>query len=151
MIFDLRREMAALNVYLSCDKHTAVGVAGEQWVALALKAAGYEVRITHERGLGDLRVVDGDGVVQYVEVKTARANVRGKWCFTLFKRKGQRVKTDHRRADVVVLVVVTRSGGCVPYVIPAGMLNQNSVQISGHPGEYVGKYAQYKQGEEIRL
>lgn len=122
------------------QSHVSVGLAGEIVVARAFEANGYAVDISHEGG--DLHVIDADGVMHRVEVKTARKGKGGYWRFTLYKKGSQ----DHRKADFVVLLALSKTGYGVPFVLPiSACRDKNSAAISSWPLYYRGWLAQYRQ------
>jgi hypothetical protein len=129
------------------QSHVAVGLAGEIVIARAFEANGYTVDISHDRG--DLHVFDADGVMSIVEVKTARRGASGYWRFTLYKKGSQ----DHRSADFVVLLALSKTGYGVPFVVPIeACRNKNSANISSWPLYYRGWLAQYRQSmRKLRL
>jgi hypothetical protein len=117
-----------------------LGSAGENLIALALQANGYTVRVGYE--MGDLHVVDKDGTIYYVEVKTARRASDKKWRFTLYKKHQQ----DHRYSDFVVLLCVLKSGFAVPFVIPTSFVRDiHAAAITSFPDTYQGKFSQFRQ------
>jgi hypothetical protein len=133
---ELERHMSYSRNYL--------GTAGEVWAARALEAAGYKVRLDHQRG--DLTAITKDGEILYVEVKTARQGKDKKWRFTLYKYWQKRLCTDHNRADFVILLCVLKPGCCVPFVVPTDRLSaQRQAVITSHPDKYAGKLSLYRQ------
>jgi hypothetical protein len=128
-----------LRQHMTMD-HVSVGVAGELFIAASLEAAGYLVSTIHVRG--DLKVITPDGEILYVEIKTARLSTDKKYRFTLYK-KGH---TDHRHADIVILVCILKSGDVVPFVVPAAAVrDQKQAVITSYPHTYAGRFAQYRQ------
>lgn len=125
--------------------HTSIGNLGEAWLAQKLQKRGYRVTIAHERG--DLTVITPDGEILYVEVKTARANVQGRYAFTLYKQsKSGKVKADCRQTDFVALLCVMQSGAIVPFIVPTSILRTNkSTGITSNPRSYAGRLAQFRQ------
>lgn len=121
------------------------GSIGETLVLEMLKAQGYQARKTTGKCRGDLLVTDQTtGETVKVEVKTARADGRGKFQFCL-KKDDRYGGTDCTRADVLVLLCVTKSGSHALFVMPSENLNQRALTISGNPHEYSGKYKNYRQ------
>lgn len=117
-----------------------IGARGEQIVAHALQQSGYKVSTAHD--IGDLTVVSPQGEILYVEVKTARRSVDKKWRFLLFKVGSQ----DHRKADIVVLLCLLKSGDAVPFVVPRSALtHKHQACISSMPQSYRGYLARYRQ------
>lgn len=135
--------LPGLIASLSNPSHTAIGAIGEQLVYHALTSAGNIVSAVHPREQrGDLRVITPHGEVLRVEVKTARRASDNKWHFTL-RKKG---KTDHTHSDVVILLCVTLTGYCVPFVIPTKrLIHQQQACITSDPYRYTGKFASYRQ------
>lgn len=127
--------------YLLICSPQALGTMGEMLVYWKLLEQGQNVRLQRLSG-ADLRVIDADGAVTHVEVKTAReGKKRHIYQFNLWK-KG---RTDFRKAEVVVLVAVTRSGRVAMFVIPTADLgDRSSIKISGDPLTYAGKFAKYR-------
>ena len=112
--------MTATAIQIS---HVTVGRLGEAFVADNLRYAGLEVQPGQR---ADLRaLVDGRAIE--IEVKTARpSNYDGRgtlgYQFTLYKTHyGRRVKTDARRADVIVLICLDHAATEVRavYILPA--------------------------------
>jgi len=119
--------------------HTALGVCGEMLVSRLLADQGYRQLQSHKRG--DLTVADPDGVILNIEVKTARRDRQDCWQFCLYKAG----KTDHRRADVVVLLCVSDKGLVTPFVIPQSALTVQKVAIQKSPTIYSGRLAKFRQ------
>jgi len=142
----LQMTMHELTAHMS-QSHTAVGLTGEVAIARAFEANGYLVDVSHEGG--DLHVVDSDGVMHRVEVKTARRGKDGCWRFTLYKKGSQ----DHRKADFVVLMCLSKAGFGVPFVIPiSACKDRNSAQISSWPDKYKGWLSPFRQSmRKLRL
>lgn len=117
-----------------------IGAKGEQIVAHALQVSGYTVRTAHD--IGDLTVVSPQGEILYVEVKTARRSVDKKWRFLLYKIGSQ----DHRKADLVVLLCLLKSGDAVPFVVPTAVLKaKHQACITSMPNSYRGYLSRYRQ------
>lgn len=125
----------------------AVGLLGEIAVARAFEANGYGVDISHN--CGDLTVIDTDGVIHRVEVKTSRKGTDGRWRFTLYKKGSQ----DHRKADFVVLLALAKTGHGIPFVLPIDVCrSKHSATISTWPLTYNGWLSQYRQSmRKLRL
>lgn len=136
-----------LEVMLSDLSRTATGALGEQYVAAALERQGWAVAFQHCNKQGDLKAFNPDtGEIVRIEVKTARRNARGQWCFNLFKRG----KTSVLHADVVVLLAILKSGRPVPFVLPVAAIgNRHCAVITSHPESYAGKLAQYRRKEIV--
>lgn len=127
-----------------------LGAAGEMKVKEALEKQGYPVDASHSHKCGDLTAFDRLARPIYIEVKTARQNKRGEWCFTLFKKDNH---TDHRACDFVILLAVLKTGLAIPFVIPCEKVQRvTAITFHTHPQSYAGKYAYYRQNiNELRL
>jgi hypothetical protein len=124
----------------------AIGMAGEIVIARSFQESGYSVSNPHSLGAGDLIVYNATGDGHTVEVKTARRGKDKCYRFTLYKYWKGKARTDHRNVDYIVLLAILSTGQGVPFVIPASAaLYQRSICISGHPQDYAGKFAQYRQ------
>ena len=136
--------------YLASNRR-ALGALGERMAAHLLKDAGYQVKSADSARSGDLRAILSEKQFR-VEVKTARRGRDSKWHFTI-RKNDQYGHTDYRDSDVVVLLAVLRSGRCVCFVIPAGDIpdQQTHISITSHPERYAGRWAEYRQGDTIRL
>jgi alkylation response protein AidB-like acyl-CoA dehydrogenase len=142
--------LPGLQISLSDRSRRAVGALGERLAAALLEKAGYVVSFTQPgQQRGDLVAIQpGTGEMIFVEVKTARRGRDGKWRFTLRKRGC----TDHRHADVVILLAVLKSGRPVPFVVPVDTLrHKNHAVITSHPEAYNGRLAVYRQQGAIQL
>lgn len=133
-----------LQGFLSEPGRNGIGKLGERLAALLLEQNGYIV--SHQRvgqRKGDLKVIDPDGQIHRIEVKTARRSKDRKWRFLLYKSGEQ----DYRNSDYVLLLAVTRSGDTVPFLIPVADLKQprSIICISSNPRRYSGKWAAYRQ------
>jgi len=119
----------------------SVGMAGEALIALALQDCGYPVAVNHKRG--DIQVWTKDiKKTAYIEVKTARRGKDGKYRFTLLKNGC----TDHRNADIVILVCLLKTGDAIPFVVPVTVLyEQKQCVITSDPWSYAGKLSPYRQ------
>lgn len=140
----LQQGLPSILDLLTCG-HAVIGRMGEEWLAQKLQARGYLVSIVHTDG--DLKVTTRDGEIFYIEVKTARPATDGNYRFTLYKQsKTGRVKADHRTADLVALLCVTRSGSIVPFIVPVTALITNTcAAITRNPRTYAGKFSQFRQ------
>jgi hypothetical protein len=128
-----------LKLHLSTS-HVAIGMAGELLIARALEERGYQVAITHQHG--DLTAYTPQGEILYIEVKTARRCKDGKWRFTLYKQG----HTDHKRADLVALVCVLRTGDVTPFIVPvSALIDKHQACITSYPTDYRGWLVQYRQ------
>lgn len=142
--------LPGLEMALSEENRRGIGALGERLAAHLLEKAGYRVSYTRPgEKRGDLRVIDQTtGEIIRVEVKTARRGKDRKWRFTLRKRR----HTDHRRADVVILLAVLKSGRAIPFVVPVDVIrHRHAVAITSHPEDYSGKLAVYRQRGGIQL
>lgn len=133
-----------LIAHLSTTR-VSVGFAGELLASRALESAGYHVRIDHRDG--DLTVIVSTGEIVAVEVKTARYGKDGCYRFTLQKHWQGRQCADHRNADVVILLCVSRTGHTIPFVVPVSVLgDRRAVAITSRfPTKYAGWLAPYRQ------
>lgn len=142
----LQMSIPELTAHMSQGR-VAIGTAGENMVAKAFEESGYHVRTAYSNG--DLHVINKSGELFYVEVKTSRKGVDGRWRFTLFKKGSQ----THHYANFVVLLCVMKSGFSIPFVIPIEHCRDvNSITIPTYPGHYQGKYATFRQSlKKLRL
>lgn len=140
-----------IEMALTHKNSRGIGMAGELTARKMLEKAGYQVTRAPQLH-GDLRAIDPTtGETWDVEVKTARRSKDRKWRFTLVLQ-GKGGRTDHRHADVVLLLAVLKSGRCIPFLIPVSeLLNQRQAVICSHPESYAGKLAQYRQTGSLRL
>lgn len=129
-----------LNVLASRTRH-ALGTIGEMYARQLIEQNGYIVKESTSHN-GDLLVIEPDtGETLKIEVKTAKRGKDKKWRFTLYK-KGH---TNHRNADIVLLLAVTKSGQIVPFVVPVEAISDKSqCCITSHPTTYAGKLAEYR-------
>ncbi len=130
----------------------AIGAAGEITIAKALESVGWSVDNPHTAKKGDLLCYSKTGREVRIEVKTARRNVRGEYCFTLIK-SDKYGSADHRSTDFTIFLCLTKSGIPVPFVIPTCEIrDQRSLTITSHPLDYAGKYARFRQNiRNLRL
>lgn len=140
--------LTGLTAQLSDISRSGIGALGERYVGAALEKQGWQVSYQHCNKQGDLRAWNPEtGEIVRIEVKTARRNADGNWCFNLFK-KG---KTSVLHADVVILLAVLKSGRPVPFIVPVtAIANRHYIKLSRHPEEYAGQLAQYRR-KEIEL
>lgn len=134
-----------LTAHLSTTR-VSVGFAGELLASRALQANGYHVRLSHERG--DLSVIlPSTGEVVAVEVKTARYGKDGTYRFTLYKHWQGRQCADHRNADIVILLCVSRTGHAIPFVVPVPIVGDRRVVAitSRFPTKYAGWLTPFRQ------
>lgn len=129
-----------LRVLASRTRH-ALGMIGELYARQLIEQGGYIVKESTSHN-GDLLVIEPDtGETLKIEVKTAKRGKDKKWRFTLWK-KGH---TNHRNADIVLLLAVTKSGQFVPFVVPVDAIKDKSQAcITSHPVSYAGQYAKYR-------
>lgn len=133
------------RLILSTRHAKTKGNLGEELVMAFLNARGYSATRQSGKMCGDLRVVDlATAEVLRVEVKTATANIRGRYGF-LLRKKDRYGGTDCGHSDFVILLAVTRSGSCALFVFPAAELPGRQVTISGNPHSYTGRYANRRQ------
>jgi len=139
----VQQTLPGLQGMLGNPGRQALGGIGEMYVARKLEREGYRVRFNVQgTRCGDLTVIDGDGVMTTVEVKTARQGRDGKWRFLLWKKGEQ----DYRNSDLVVCCCVTRSGDVIPFVIPVCEMTakRSQIRITSDPRQYAGKWAVYR-------
>jgi len=122
-----------------------LGKLGEFTVWAALERSGYQVRRARMYQ-GDLHAISPEGEIFMVEVKTARRGGDGKWRACLYKRGC----TDHKHADIVVLLAVC-GVQAVPFVIPAASLPGRQCVITSDPQRYAGKLSVYRQEAALIL
>ena len=121
------------------DNRRSVGLYGEQYLSNLFERQGHKVSSSHK--CGDLTVINPDGEIVHVEIKTSRPNA-GRWQFNLFKAK----HTDFRHSDVVILLCIGKTGDITPFVIPTANLDPiQSITIYRSPKDYSGIYARYRQ------
>ncbi len=142
--------LPGLQIALSEETRRGIGALGERLAAGLLEKAGYLVSFTrYGEKRGDLVAIDQTtGEVIRIEVKTSRRGKDRRWRFTLHKRGC----TDHRHADVVILLAVLKSGRAIPFVVPVEAIQHvHAVTICSHPEAYGGKLAVYRQRGVIQL
>lgn len=146
---NLYDSIPALTGMLSDPGRNAIGALGERMALLLLQRRGYIVDyVARDRQRrGDLRVVDGDGEVIRVEVKTARQCKDGKWRFLLWKKSTPgKSGQDCRDADMLILLAVLKTGDVIPFVIPMAEARERSqICISSHPETYTGCWSRFRQ------
>lgn len=140
---NIYNSIPTLKGLLTNPGRNGIGKLGERLAMLILETNGYTVSHTqHRQRRGDLRVIDADGQIHRVEVKTARRGKDKKWRFLVYKRGEQ----DYRDADYLLLLAVTASGETVPFIIPVADIDQRSIIcISSNPRTYAGRWAAYRQ------
>jgi hypothetical protein len=134
-----------LSHILSAGTAYVRGKVGEKLVQLMLESQGYRVSVPDRKCQGDLTVTDlTTGEALRVEVMTglAGSNREFKFCLQKDDRYGG---TNCGRADVLILLAVTRAGSHALFVIPTGDLAQKSIAICGDPHQYRGKWSGYRQ------
>lgn len=121
-------------------KHTKVGNAGEMYVKNWLESKGYDVSYTTRDFAGDLDVFDWSISKQMsVEVKTARANIHGKYNFCMY-RKGH---TDATHSDVIALVFMGKKKTMIiKFISATSVVGMKNLVIASHPDKYQGKWSQ---------
>lgn len=91
-------------------------------------------------GPSDITAISPQGVLTFIEVKTARKNKDGKWRFTLYKRGSQ----NHRKSDYVILVALADHGSSL-FVIPTkDIYDRHHIAITSNPQTYDGMFAKYR-------
>jgi len=114
--------------------HNQLGAWGEKYVWHECRKAGFDVK-SNDGGGGDLMI---NGL--RIEVKIAAQGHDRRYRFCLCN-KGH---SDHRRADIVVLLAIASSGLIHSFVLPIEALtNKDFVTIPTLRG-YKGKYAEYR-------
>lgn len=122
-----------------------LGYVGERTVERELARAGYHVERA-QRKEGDLRVIDSDGVMHRVEVKTARPDKQGRWSFCLRRRLARGICTDYTDSDYLILLAV-RGIYAEVYVLPCAAVQQANI---GFRQQRSKKYAPYRV-DDLRL
>jgi len=119
--------------------HTVIGALGEVIAKRWLQDGGYRVETC--KG-ADLAVLDPTtGALLYIEVKTARRGINGRWSAVLEKQD----HTSAKNADRVILFCVTADRQTIPFVIPASEIaGRRSINIPTDPRTYAGRWAQYR-------
>ena len=114
---------------------------GENWVVERLREQGIHARRSYRGEKGDVQAVMPEtGQILRIEVKTANRSKDKKWRFTLWLAG----HTDHRKADLVILVALVE-GEAVPFIVPVSELyNQRQAVITSHPKRYAGKLFSYR-------
>lgn len=140
---NIQYSIPQLKGLLSIPGRHGLGQIGEYVASLLLKASGYDISHNHCDQRGDLIAWHPSGKTYRVEVKTARKSSDGAWRFCLWK-KG---KTDYRHSDFIVLLAVTKSGDCIPFVIPTSDIKKKItvIAITSNPRTYGGKWSIYRQ------
>lgn len=128
----------------------ALGTFGELTTWRALEAAGYRVVNGQVVRGGDLQVVDSNGVLVRVEVKTARRARDGKWSWNLVRVLQERTCTDYRHADVLVMLAVLDDNHVVAFVVPCLCIAQKQVTMRD-PLSTRSKWARWRQLERLEL
>lgn len=138
-------------VKLANMKHRAVGRAGETMARLMLERSGYDVVTSNRHGGDFVAISRATGEMWRVEVKTSRRTKNGQYQFLL--RKNDRYgTTDHRSADIVLLLAIRKSGVAVPFVVPvAALADIKAFKMRADPQKYAGRLACYRQGRTLRL
>lgn len=85
------------------------------------------------------------GEILRIEVKAARCGKDGRYKFGLYKTKNGKVKTDHRRADIIIFHAVSDEGDVTTFIVPTNVLDDvKQFTISSNPETYDGKLSPYK-------
>ena len=115
------------------NTHNALGRWGEEYVWRECRKAGLDVKVALDGG--DL-VVNG----LRIEVKTASQGHDLRYRFCLCKEGC----TDHRRAEIIVLLAVANSGLVTVFVVPIEALTlKDNITLPKLRG-YKGKYVEYR-------
>jgi Holliday junction resolvase-like predicted endonuclease len=138
---------------LTNKRAKSVGLYGETWAAAELERAGYVVSRAKEGDKrGDLLAVDtSTGEMIRVEIKTSKRGSDGIYRFCIERRIGARVCTSAHHSDFLILLAVTKPGTVYPFVIPVTDGLPKSISMSGHPAQYTGKYARFRQRGALTL
>lgn len=104
-----------------------LGIMGELATMREFGRAGYSAGKA-SRGCGDVRLQDREtGEIIYVEVKTSRRGKDGYYRFCLYRCLADRVCTDYRHAQYVVLLAVVAGLTAISFIIPCVDLDQQSI------------------------
>jgi len=112
-----------------------LGLWGESVVRAELRRKGFDVIKPRWHSGGDIIAMS-----LKIEVKTAYQNQDGQYRFCLCKDGC----TDHSKSDIVILILVSRSGIGTTFVIPCSALENKKHLCLPKPYGYRGKYAEYK-------
>jgi hypothetical protein len=119
-----------------------LGLAGEMTVIRDLNRKGLAAKKA-SRKAGDVQVCKKTGEKLYtLEVKTARKDRDGFFQFCLYRKVGNRVCTDFRHADFVMLLAVNDDASVTAFLIPSDKLNQKKIKLSNPLNSK--KYEQYR-------
>lgn len=114
--------------------HNQLGRWGESYVWAELQHAGYDVQLPLKGDGYDLLV----GGLR-IEVKTAAQGHDRRYRFCLSTKR-----SDHRHADVVILLAVSTAGLITSFVVPVEALTlKDNITLPKLRG-YRGKYAEYR-------
>jgi len=125
-----------------------LGAQGEKFILDLLTGAGLDVEMG---GPGDL-VISGSGLTLEVKASLPRGK-RQRFQFCLYRANGRQVKTDARRADLVILLAY-HSPVSEPaiFVIPSSRLDgQKSIKLPASLGRYTGRWQWYRDAWERAL
>lgn len=112
-----------------------LGLWGEDTVRKILRHSGFDTIKPRKGEGGDILAMG-----MRIEVKTAYQNADGQYRFCLTKEGC----TDHLKSDVIVLILISRSGIGTTFVIPRTALELRKHLCLPKPYGYRGKYAEYK-------
>lgn len=118
----------------------SLGAWGERYAQTQLERLGFKVERSTVKN-GDLRVLQPDtGEIARYEIKTARANVKGRYQATV--RKSGHACLDG--ADYVLLIIRTSATFLYFYLIPCAEITGSQITITSHPLDYSGKWSTYR-------
>lgn len=90
------------------------------------------------------------GEIWHIEVKAARQGKDGRYKFDLYKKGKNRVKTDHRKSDIVLFLAVNPAGIVTPFIVPTKVISDiTQLTIPTNPLTYGGKIASYRNNWSI--
>lgn len=146
--FDLLGDFV-LSAYHENKQKSMLGAYGEKYIHHLLTSIRYSSEIvSHLSYCGDLQVFDAMARERFaIEVKTAFIGNNGRFNFCLNKTNHTSIKY----SDFVVLLCIDKELNHYIYVIHTSILNGQSITIASHPDRYAGKYAPFKQSQNICL
>lgn len=125
------------------DRSKNIGAFGEAIALDHIQADGNNARYARTRKSGDLHLIGNAGELIKLEIKTAKADITGKFQFCLSRKLEGRTCTDFTHADYVILQCVNKHGRVTQWlVIPVADIEptQKSIKIS-NPAS--GKWSKY--------
>lgn len=129
-----------VSMMLHAKTHEVLGELGEKYIMMLLREASIVCSTPALSLCGDIEAIHPHtGEIAAIEVKTARADFRGQYKFSLCK-KGH---TNVYDSEYLILLFVTVSG-VVVWGLPVSKLNGlKNICIASHPDKYNGKYKVY--------